>query len=261
MSLTTNTLLGSTARAPIVDKSGMATWQFLKVLQDVDVRISNSLNPQGQLIGTAASSNSSIASTDQLIDGSGHPLAGGKSAYSALVSSSPSAGDFLEFNGTEWVPVAAVTKISAGSNVTITPASGTGAVTVSAAAGVSKILAGTNITVTPADGIGAVTVNAAGAPSGGILTATATLAVSSGGGTISEFVSIPGGVANTAAFVAQLQSPGIPFSGGGSSGYLASLTFILEFSAGGCNLTTTLTPPSGATFIAGNYLVNVKAIQ
>lgn len=42
--------------------------------------------------------------TNYIADGTGNPLAGGKAAYAALVGSAPSAGEFLEFNGTLWLP-------------------------------------------------------------------------------------------------------------------------------------------------------------
>ena len=58
-----------------------------------------------------------------------------------------------------------VTSIVAGSNVTISPTSGLGAVTVSAtvsAAPVTSIVAGSNVTITPSNGLGDVTINASG---------------------------------------------------------------------------------------------------
>src|SRR6185312_15073877 len=39
------------SRAPIADKSGMATWAFIKILQDWDTKLRNGLNSTGQLIG------------------------------------------------------------------------------------------------------------------------------------------------------------------------------------------------------------------
>lgn len=53
-----------------------------------------------------------------------------------------------------------VSKIVAGTNVTISPADGTGTVTINATGGgVTQIVAGTNISITPAGGTGIVTIN------------------------------------------------------------------------------------------------------
>jgi len=53
-----------------------------------------------------------------------------------------------------------VSKIVAGTNVTISPADGTGTVTINATGGgVTQIVAGTNINITPAGGTGIVTIN------------------------------------------------------------------------------------------------------
>lgn len=71
-------------------------------------------------------------------------------------------------------PVTGVTKLIAGPNITLSPASGTGDVTISAAGGgggpvtgVTKLIAGTNITLSPASGTGEVIINAAGGSGGG----------------------------------------------------------------------------------------------
>lgn len=65
----------------------------------------------------------------------------------------------------------AVTQIVAGTNVTVSPLSGVGVVTVNAddppAAPVTRIIAGTNVTVSPISGLGNVTVNATGGGGGG----------------------------------------------------------------------------------------------
>jgi hypothetical protein len=60
-----------------------------------------------------------------------------------------------------------VSQLTAGTNVTLTPPTGLGNVTVSATAGaggVSQIVAGTNVTVSPLSGLGTVTVNSAASP-------------------------------------------------------------------------------------------------
>jgi hypothetical protein len=67
-----------------------------------------------------------------------------------------------------------VSQIVAGSNVTISPADGTGVVTINAAAsggGVTQIVAGTNVTISPIGGTGVVTINATGG-GGGLATPT-----------------------------------------------------------------------------------------
>jgi len=60
-----------------------------------------------------------------------------------------------------------VTSIVAGTNVTITPSNGLGAVTINASGGgggggVTSIVAGTGVSITPSNGLGAVTINASG---------------------------------------------------------------------------------------------------
>ena len=50
--------------------------------------------------------------TDHIADGTGSPLAGGKVAYAALVASMPVSGQTIEYDGTNWLPVAiAQTKV------------------------------------------------------------------------------------------------------------------------------------------------------
>lgn len=68
--------------------------------------------------------------------------------------------DILDF-GT----VSGVSKLVAGSGISVSPASGIGAVTV-ANSGVTQVLAGTDITLAPASGLGTVTVNVDVSPSG-----------------------------------------------------------------------------------------------
>jgi len=55
--------------------------------------------------------------------------------------------------------VGAVTKIIAGTGITVSPVTGIGDITVGNA-GVTSIVAGTNVTIDPVTGLGAVTVNA-----------------------------------------------------------------------------------------------------
>jgi hypothetical protein len=69
-----------------------------------------------------------------------------------------------------------VSKIVAGSNVTLTPDSGLGDVTISSSDGngsggggaVSRIIAGSNVTVSPTSGLGDVTISATGTGGGGV---------------------------------------------------------------------------------------------
>lgn len=110
-------------RAPIANKDGTATWAFLKILQDWSTRITNGLSQTGQFIGVIRNdttisdrdgtigtalqrldADGSFASTNYIGDGAGSPLAGGKIAYAALVSSAPVAGRSLIYNGTNWKP-------------------------------------------------------------------------------------------------------------------------------------------------------------
>lgn len=126
-------------RAPIVDSKGVPTVQWSKWFLDVSTRIENALTPSGTLAGTIAASAviegrtegigttvENIDSTgvilpngidfarpylhkdtDHITDGTGSPLAGGRTAYAALVASSPTAGEMLGYTGTAWLPQAA----------------------------------------------------------------------------------------------------------------------------------------------------------
>lgn len=216
---------------------GTMNFAWLKFFQNIARIVNIAFNSQGEFTGTVAPG-VIITSTDQISDGTGHPLAGGKEAYIALVTSSPAVDDVLEWNGSQWVPTA---------------------LPVPPAPPVTKLIAGTNIALSPPTGLGNVTINAAGS-AGSILTATASIAVAPGGGGTSQFVPIAGGVTNAAAFVQQLQAPGIPFTGS-STGFILSLdSFAMSFVAGGVSLTVTTTPPAGCSFTAGSYPVNIKAI-
>ena len=85
---------------------------------------------------------------------------------------------FIKFNACDEDDV--VNKIIAGDNVTISPTTGIGDVTINAAdPGVTKIVAGTNVTISPTGGTGEVTINAtaSGGGGGGITSATVPLRV------------------------------------------------------------------------------------
>jgi hypothetical protein len=109
------------SRSPIADKDGMATWSFIKILQGWDTQLQNGLNSQGQIIGDIPFGTVIVGrdvgigfilqnlddsgivkdagvdfsraytnkNTDHINDGAGSPLAGGKEAYTALVTSPP----------------------------------------------------------------------------------------------------------------------------------------------------------------------------
>lgn len=132
------------ARSAIVDANGMATWSFIKILQDWDTKLRNGLNAQGQFIGDIAPTTQIVGrtqigtllqyiddggqvlapgidfaraylnkDTDHIADGQGSPLAGGAEAYLALVASNPVMGQTLRYDGIDWTTVAiAVTKNS-----------------------------------------------------------------------------------------------------------------------------------------------------
>jgi hypothetical protein len=82
-------------------------------------------------------------------------------------------------------PATNVTQLIAGSNITLTPANGFGAVTITAsggqAGGVTKLLAGQGISLNPSSGLGDVTITSA--QSGGTITGVTAGTGLSGGGT------------------------------------------------------------------------------
>ena len=101
-------------------------------------------------------------------------------------------------------PVGGVTKLLAGPNITLTPSSGIGEVTITAAGGsgggggggVTQLIAGTNITLSPASGTGAVTINAAGGvtpppppgPAGGVMDYGGWRIMMGGGNTVTGYM-------------------------------------------------------------------------
>lgn len=172
---TQNILSANLLQSPLVDpKTGRMGFEWVKWfqgLQSAQKTVVTSFNESGQLAavistastisgrgGTVGSILGNIGDTgivlaagvdfanayankdtDHIADGTGSPLAGGKEAYTVLIASSPSLDQVLQWNGTDWVPVTlaagGVTQIIAGTNVTVSPAGGTGAVTVNASAG------------------------------------------------------------------------------------------------------------------------------
>lgn len=121
---------------PMLDSKGVMTYTWVQWFIDVQNRVQNALNAQGQFDGNISSnatvgnrseslstdiqnidSNGVITAngidftraylnknTDNIADGTGSPLAGGKTAYAAMVASAPTAGELLGFDGTEWKP-------------------------------------------------------------------------------------------------------------------------------------------------------------
>jgi len=127
----------TTPTGQLVNSSGNATFAFLKWMQSVGTTVNGAFDSEGNYQGpigvdatidgreTLASIVHNIdttgivegpgidfarpylnKNTDNIADGSGNPLAGGKVAYAALVASTPIAGQTIEFDGTHWIPVA-----------------------------------------------------------------------------------------------------------------------------------------------------------
>ncbi len=114
----------------------------------------------------------------------------------------------IYFDGANWwadAPgsnVGGVTQLIAGTNITLSPTSGTGVVTINASggtSGVTQIVAGTNITLSPAGGTGVVTINASGGTSGVTqIVAGTNITLSPAGGTGVVTISATGGGGGTA---------------------------------------------------------------
>lgn len=178
--------------SPLVDpKSGRLTTAGVQWVQTVGRIVGTAFNQQAQLQGPIAPTavlsvrgvplatilaNISNASVVQAagIDftlpylnkninnipdaGPNFPLTGGAEAFEAFIASLPGPGQVLVYNGTQWIPTTlaagGVTQIVAGTNITILPVGGTGAVTINGAAAGTSYIKGT------------VTVNGGGALSG-----------------------------------------------------------------------------------------------
>ena len=91
----------------------------------------------------------------------------GITAATQAAAGSMSAADKTKLDGI--ASGAAVSKITAGTSIGVSPATGVGNVTVNNT-GVTKITAGTNVTIDPAGGTGDVTINATGGGGGGTTT-------------------------------------------------------------------------------------------
>jgi hypothetical protein len=135
----------TTPQTPLIDKStGQISFTWIKWFQGVQQAINAAFNQQGQFDGnlgadaTIANRNGTILfilhniddtgvvtaagidfarsylnkDTDHIADGLGSPLAGGKIAYAAMVTSIPIEGQILVFDGDNWLPHAKATTIS-----------------------------------------------------------------------------------------------------------------------------------------------------
>jgi hypothetical protein len=132
-----------------------------------------------------------LDSTDSiLVDGTGHPLAGGKAAYTALVTSGPAAGQVLEWNGAAWVPVTLTTGVTSLDTIT----------------GAVALVAGSGVTITDNSPIpGKITIAAAGGGSG-YVKGSVTLGPQGGAGTYTATATVTGAVAGNAALVGFVNS-------------------------------------------------------
>lgn len=214
---TASSMLGA-LRAPIVDQGGNASYTFLKSLQDFNTRITNIANAQGQLLGSAQLSVRNIAlstllknidangiilgpgidftrpylnkTTDNITDGTGHPLAGGKTAYTALVTSGPMTGQVLEWNGTAWLPATLAANVSSLDGIT----------------GAVNLVAGSGITIsdnTPSPG--KITI-AGTAVSGSYVKGSISIGPAGGAGTLTASGTITGAAVGSAVTVGVVNS-------------------------------------------------------
>lgn len=169
MSDPTNSVLSSqTPNSPMFDKQpGNLLFAWVKWFQNITRIVNIAFNTNGQ-ITTVVAPGFIIASTDNISDGAGSPLAGGKKAFLALVPGAT--GDVLTYNGTSYgpapippPPAPPVTRILAGTGIAVSPGSGLGNVTVSSTAGAGYSLGGAlttaNVVLGPGAGAGA-TLNA-----------------------------------------------------------------------------------------------------
>lgn len=135
--MSNNLVVPSNPPSPVVDaKTGQLTFAGIKWFQNIAQAVNNGLTLLGNFIGqltqetqiegrsgtlgtiTQNLDDSGVVTaqgidftrpylnktTDNIADGTGNPLAGGKSAYTALVASGPIAGRSLIYNGSQWLP-------------------------------------------------------------------------------------------------------------------------------------------------------------
>lgn len=124
-------------QTPLFDSNtGQLSWAWVKWFQNITQAVNSGLTLLGQFIGELSQSTQitgragtvgSITqnidaagvvegpgidfirpylnkNTDNIADGTGSPLTGGKTAYTALVASGPISGRSLIFNGAQWQP-------------------------------------------------------------------------------------------------------------------------------------------------------------
>lgn len=127
----------TTPTGQLIGSDGKATFAFIKWMQSIGTTINTTFDTQGDYQGgigdqativgrkTLATIVQNIDTdgvvladginfarnyinkdTDHIADGIGSPLAGGKVAFAALVSSTPTAGQTIRFDGANWIPVA-----------------------------------------------------------------------------------------------------------------------------------------------------------
>lgn len=88
--------VGSIDDQVIVIERGVTIGQLLENIDDEGVLLGPGIDFERNYLNK---------NTDNITDGTGHPLAGGKAAYLAFLASEPVLGDMLVFNGAEFVPV------------------------------------------------------------------------------------------------------------------------------------------------------------
>ena len=146
------------------------------------------------------------------------------------------------FYGGSAPPSGGVTSIIAGSNVTISPTTGIGAVTINASGGsgggVTSIIAGSNITIDPIDGTGAVTINARGGGAG-----VFTSIINSGATTLDGGATISGGVI--------VQSGNLAIESGNITNNSGGLAI-----GGSANIQSGATISGGVTIPTGGIIIN-----
>jgi hypothetical protein len=121
----------NTPLTPLFDKNtGQMNHIWIKWFQGITQAVNSGLNIIGQFVGTISTSAQvqgrsegigatlqnigpdGIISTNNLTDGTGNPLEGGRTAFQAMIASAPVNGQALFFNGTEFAPrVASFTDI------------------------------------------------------------------------------------------------------------------------------------------------------
>jgi hypothetical protein len=163
-----------------------------------------------------------------------------------LPSQGGNTGKYLVTDGSNasWGTVAqgGVTQLLAGTNVQLSPAGGTGVVTISSVGGVTQLVAGSNISLSPAGGTGVVTITALGGGGGSLIglnqldsiasqfNGTQTVFTLQAGGT-----NLPAGISTSTLLIAiggVIQTPNIAFT----------------YNSATSQITFTGAPPTGATF-------------